>query len=273
MFLTSIYLPLKYFIPAQDLDLPADPILYKSKTLPFYDTNFEMQTKMIDSDCFISHIRGGGLNTGVVLNDSNAHPFFYPDAPIALAHNGGLMNGNAQQQLHINTAIMEQTDSKWFAQVRGTTDSECIYALLLSNIDKFKGLSIEECIKEAVYNTLECIKKIRKKAGVIEASPVNLFISNGEFILAVRYTFDFGLYTDELSSKNLTFYSLWYTYGEAFEKIDGIYQMKIGKKESFCFASEPLSRDVSTWLEVPEYSMMMVQKGSPLKLIFSDIDL
>ena len=58
----------------------SDPILYKSKLLPFYDNNFNIQTKMIETNCFIAHIRGGALSSGVILTEPNAHPFFYEGA-------------------------------------------------------------------------------------------------------------------------------------------------------------------------------------------------
>lgn len=250
----------------------SDPILYKSKILPFYDYNFEMQTKMIETDCFITHIRGGVLSTGVVLTTPNAHPFLFKDAPFALAHNGGLHNGTIEQQLQINAEMMKRTRAKWFSQIRGTTDSEHIYALLLTCFEEQKNNDIEHALPEAILQTLSIIQSIRKKFKVYYASPINLFISNGHFICAVRYTFDFGVFNAEMTRKHLTYYSLWYTYGESFQKIDDIYQMSPGSRSTICLASEPLSRDSSTWLEVPEYSLFLAKREAPLKVLIRDID-
>lgn len=249
------------------------PILYKSKLLPFYDYVFEMQAKNIETDCFITHIRGGALSSGVVLTAPNAHPFLFEGTNISLAHNGGLHNGTIEQQLAINTEISRKTAAKWYSQIRGTTDSEYIYALLLTCLDNYLNQPIEKALANAVFDTFDIIKKIRTKFNVRYASPVNLFIANGDFISVVRYTFDFGLFNDNLSQKHMTFYSLWYTYGKSFEKFNDNYQMVPGKKSSICFASEPLSKDTSSWLEVPEYSIITIKKGKPLKMTIDDIDL
>ena len=177
----------------------SDPILYKSRLLPAYDYVYDMQTKMIDSNCFISHIRGGPLSSGVVLTTTNAHPFYYEGAAISLAHNGGLYLGNIEQQQKILEKIYKHISPKWFSKIRGTTDTEYFYALLLTRLDDFNDMAVEDALPEALLQTFEIIANIRRKAKVYFASQANLFISNGHFICAVRYTFDFGLFDGTLS--------------------------------------------------------------------------
>jgi glutamine amidotransferase len=52
--------------------------------------------------------------------------------------------------------------------------------------------------------------------------------------------------------------SLWYTLGDEYLERDGKWMMTPAgdRARSLILASEPLTRDVSTWLEVPEYSML-----------------
>jgi glutamine amidotransferase len=62
--------------------------------------------------------------------------------------------------------------------------------------------------------------------------------------------------------------SLWYTCGRAFGLYEGEWKM-IGdgySADSVIIASEPLTMDATSWLEVPEYSMMLasVQGGRPM---------
>jgi glutamine amidotransferase len=248
------------------------PILYRSKTLPMFDENLEMVARMIDLDCFIAHIRGGPLNTGTVLSDQNAHPFFYPNAGFALAHNGGLRAESLEKEQHLFNALAKEIHPVWFKQMRGTTDSEYIYALILTILDKFKDKKSMESVQKATCEALLKIKKIREKFKITEASPVNLFISNGEFIIIIRYTYNFGEFSGRINPSNMTFYSLWYTYGDSFIDVDGGYHMIPGKSNSICFASEPLSKNIRTWLEVPEYSMMSVVRGAPIKMKVQDLD-
>jgi glutamine amidotransferase len=59
---------------------------------------------------------------------------------------------------------------------------------------------------------------------------------------------------------DLPFVSLWYTIGGEFGEIDGDWQMTAADPpRSAIIASEPLTLDASTWLEVPEYSMLTAE--------------
>jgi glutamine amidotransferase len=54
--------------------------------------------------------------------------------------------------------------------------------------------------------------------------------------------------------------SLWYTIGGEYTQSDGDWQMTAGDPpRSVIIASEPLTTDHSTWLEVPEYSMLTAE--------------
>jgi predicted glutamine amidotransferase len=54
--------------------------------------------------------------------------------------------------------------------------------------------------------------------------------------------------------------SLWYTIGGEYISRDGDWQMTpADPPRSVIIASEPLTTDFSTWLEVPEYSMLTAE--------------
>ena len=84
----------------------------------------------------------------------------------------------------------------------------------------------------------------------------------------MRYCFDFGCYRTEDPAKvheaNLAFLSLWYTSGREYGFHDGEWRMTGGADtaDSIMIASEPLTRDTSTWLEVPEFSMIYADTRS-----------
>ncbi|MBE9553046.1 MAG: hypothetical protein IMF05_06260, partial [Proteobacteria bacterium] len=67
---------------------------------------------------------------------------------------------------------------------------------------------------------------------------------------------------------NLNYLSLWYTLGREYGFHDGDWKMigGNGTAKSVMVASEPLTRDTSAWLEVPEYSMLYttVRDGQPM---------
>ena len=59
---------------------------------------------------------------------------------------------------------------------------------------------------------------------------------------------------------DLPFVSLWYAIGGEYTDRDGDWQMTAGDRaRSVIIASEPLTTDHSSWLEVPEYSMLTAE--------------
>ena len=67
---------------------------------------------------------------------------------------------------------------------------------------------------------------------------------------------------------NFNYLSLWYTAGRDYGLHDGEWKMTGGaaNADSILVASEPLTRDVASWVEVPEYSILHVQirNGRPV---------
>ena len=157
------------------------------------------------------------------------------------------------------------------AQVHGTTDSEWIYALFLSQLKNPKRELQAEELFAAIEDTLAILRQARGKLGIASSSSVNLFIANGRQLAAVRYCFDFGCYRTEDPAKvheaNLTFLSLWYTLGRDYALHDGEWKMTGGAEnaDSIIIASEPLTRDTSAWVELPEYSALFaeIRDGRP----------
>jgi glutamine amidotransferase len=81
-------------------------------------------------------------------------------------------------------------------------------------------------------------------------------------VVATRFSFDYGWYPpeDSMLETDLPFVSLWYTTGGEYTDRDGDWQMTAGDPpRSVIIASEPLTTDSSTWLEVPEYSMLIAE--------------
>jgi glutamine amidotransferase len=107
----------------------------------------------------------------------------------------------------------------------------------------------------------KALREAREELGIALASPVNLFITDGTQLAAVRYTFDFGCYPQdpaELVPGHFNYYSLWVTLGRNYGLHNGEWKMAGGSEDadSVLVASEPLTRDVSAWVEVPEYTML-----------------
>ena len=151
-----------------------------------------------------------------------------------------------------------------------------IYAIFLSQLAIPLKLVDSEAIIKAVINTLEILQTVRKQHHININSPVNLFITNGDFIAATRFVLDYGWYPpEEESGAHFAYHSLWYTYGESYGLYEGEYKMKGGgKNSSIIIASEPLTEDNTTWLEVPEYTLIFAHKEQgKVHVISRDINL
>ncbi len=248
------------------------PYLYKTAELPFYDANLKTLANKIKVNCLLAHIRGVPYNEHEVVSPQNVHPFIYPGYGLALAHNGNLMHF-AKMKFDLLPYIKPEI-SRF---IHGTTDSEWIYAVLIS---QFKKQPVNPTLKEtrqALLDTLAILNKVRQKLAITVASPVNLFITGGDYLLASRFVFNFGCFYNDAHSAHLsnTYNSLWYTYGEVYRADNNEYKMMAGKKRaSVIIASEPLTADTTTWIEAPEYSLLSAYiKNNDMKITTENIDL
>jgi len=247
----------------------ADPeraFSYYSQSLPVFDRNLQNLAQKIRPGCVLAHVRGVAYSTRVEISLQNVHPFHFADVPLVLAHNGDLADMARMKPL-----LAPFIKPQFLAQIHGTTDSEWIYALLVSQLNDPSGMLEEQQLFAAITDTLGVIRDVRAKLGIALSSSVNLFVANGTQLAAVRYCFDFGCYRTEdparVHEANLSFLSLWYTLGRDYALHDGEWKMTGGAEnaDSIIVASEPLTRDTSAWVELPEYGALFaeIRNGRP----------
>jgi glutamine amidotransferase len=239
---------------------------YYSQALPVFDRNLQNLAQKIRATCLLAHVRGVAYSSRVEISMQNVHPFHFAGLPLVMAHNGDLA-----RFVDMKPLLAQYIKPQFLAQIHGTTDSEWIYALLVSQLEDPAGTLAADEMFEAIERTLEIIRAVRAKLGIRQSSSVNLFAANGSQVAAVRYCFDFGCYRTEDPAKvheaNLSFLSLWYTLGREYALHDGEWKM-IGGAESadaIIVASEPLTRDTSSWIELPEYGALFaeIRDGRP----------
>jgi glutamine amidotransferase len=247
------------------------PYLYKTPQLPFYDENLRNLANKISPYCLLAHLRGVSYNEKQIVSTQNVHPFVFPGASVALAHNGALYDFEKMKY-----DLLDYINPEFKIDIHGTTDSEWIYSILLSQLPAKTGsYTVDEVIK-SIIETIKILKQTRHKHNIAITSPVNLFITNGEFIAATRFVLDFGWQPDEaIPTTHFAYHSLWYTYGESYGYYDGQYQMKDSKKKaSIIIASEPLTEDTTTWVEVPEYTLIVASRvDGEINIVSKDINL
>jgi predicted glutamine amidotransferase len=235
----------------------ATPFAYASDSLPVFDRNLKGLAGKVAAGCVLAHVRGVAYSTQVEISLQNVHPFQFAGVPLTLAHNGDLA-----RFAELRPRLAAHVQPEFARQVRGTTDSEWIYALLVSRLaDPHQPASADELVR-AIEQTLAIIRKEREALGIDVSSSVNLFVTDGRQVAAVRYCFDFGRYPTadaaRLHEANTSYLSLWYTAGHDYGLHEGEWKMTggAGHADSILIASEPLTRDVASWVEVPEYSVL-----------------
>jgi glutamine amidotransferase len=245
---------------------PEQAYSYYSQSLPVFDRNLQNLAQKVRPSCVLAHVRGVAYSTRVEISLQNVHPFHFANVPLVMAHNGDLAGFAAMKSL-----LAPHIRPEYLAQIHGTTDSEWIYALLVSQLSGSLENLEEETTFNAVQRAIQIIREVRSNLGIALSSSVNLFLANGKQLAAVRYCFDFGCYRtegpDKVHEANLNFLSLWYTLGRDYNLHEGEWKMVGGAEnaDSIIVASEPLTKDTSAWVELPEYSAMFaeVRHGRP----------
>jgi len=239
---------------------PQHPFSYYSLALPVFDRNLQNLAHKIRSNCVLAHVRGVAYSSRVEIALQNVHPFHFGDIPLVLAHNGDLAGIDRMKPL-----LAAHVRPEYLAQIHGTTDSEWIYALFLSQLADPHAALEEAKALDALQRTLGILRDVRAQLGIELSSSVNLFITNGRQLVATRYCFDFGCYGTEDPSKvheaNVNFLSLWYTLGRDYALHDGEWKMVGGAEnaDSIIVASEPLTKDIAAWVELPEYGALFAE--------------
>lgn len=248
---------------------PQFPHFYKTPQLPFYDGNLKNFASKISSHCLLAHLRGVSYHEKQIIATQNVHPFLFDKSNVALAHNGALEDFSLMRY-----DLLEYVNPAYHENIIGTTDSEWIYAIFLSQLPSPIGQYKTQDIIKAIFETLKILQRVRYKRKIKMNSPINLFITNGDFIAATRFVLDYGWQPlDEGPSAHSGYHSLWYTYGESYGLFENQYQMKGGGlKSSIIIASEPLTEDTTTWLEVPEYTLIVARReGKEIAIVSQDI--
>ena len=240
---------------------PELPFAYASDALAVFDRNLKGLAEKIAASCVLAHVRGVAYDTRVDISVQNVHPFQFDGVPLVLAHNGELARFPEMKPL-----LAAHVKAEFARQIRGSTDTEWIYAVLVSQLEKPYAKPSGAQLHDAVARTLDILRKVRASLGIATASPVNLFLTDGTQLAAVRYCFDFGCYPEnpaEFVAGYLAYYSLWYTTGRDYGLHEGEWKMVGGTEnaDSILIASEPLTRDTAAWVEVPEYSMLHATMG------------
>ncbi len=150
-----------------------DPFTYKS-TLPIWnETNLPELSRYAESGCVLGYIRSA--TAGQVLDMSNCQPF--REGRLLCIHNGFI--NNFRKTLY--RPIRDRLSDTLYQSINGTTDSEHIFALFLSQLQAAPNITIEKALYDALITLTELATTYQVSFSA------NVIISDGHRLVASRY--------------------------------------------------------------------------------------
>jgi len=151
----------------------AEPGLFRSIRPAWNNTNIKSLAAHVKSPLFLAHVR---YATGTPIQETNSHPFQFKNW--LMVHNGLI-----REFAKLKKDLLQAIDNEYFSFILGSTDSEVLFYLLLSN-------GMQQDLPRAIRKTIQVIDKGGHRHGVTRPLAMTLGISDGENLWAVRYASD-----------------------------------------------------------------------------------
>ena len=237
---------------------PDSPLVYRSTQVAVFDRNIQALARKVRAEAVIAHLRGVPYHHRGQINQESLHPFQFEGLNLVLAHNGDLAEFR-----EMRFDLVEHVRPEFARQIHAATDSAWIYALVASALPDPAGPLSADQIVTAISETLTLLRRVRERHGITRSSSVNLVVGDGRNLVATRFAFDFGRFDTAPFQGGIDYLSQWYTFGRDYGLHDGEWKMVGGAQSanSVLVASEPLTHDTATWVEVPEYSALLVSRS------------
>jgi predicted glutamine amidotransferase len=233
-------------------EIDPTPCVFTSVTPAWSNRNLRRLAEKTRSTSFFAHVRAA--SAGMAVNEANCHPFVHRQ--FLWMHNGR-MAGFRQVRRSLTATLSDES----YDQIEGTTDSEHAFALFLDRLrPHFADYDLTRLV-EALTDVLHTLVGFGAAAGIGEASDYNFAVTDGERVVATRYTDRAGAVPQ----------TLYVCTGRRFENVDGHYRMVDGPTGAVIVASEPLTSRREEWRAVPPNHVVTVDRDlsvtiSPLAL-------
>lgn len=217
-----------------------EPATFVSLNPAWSNRNLRNLAPKIQSDCMLAHVRAASVGE---VSEANCHPFQYRE--LLMAHNGGVENFG-----RIKRDIRAQLSDELYNWIKGQTDSEHIFSLLVNRLNTEHHEFSADAVTDAFEYTFHHVKSLMKKNGIHEEAYLNMVVTNGHFIVATRFV------TDD-KAEPLTLY---HSEGSRYVVEDGMSRMEAPKDddEAVLVVSEKLTDD-SHWTMIPKNHFVIVE--------------
>ncbi|MFS0517078.1 ergothioneine biosynthesis protein EgtC [Nostoc sp. UIC 10607] len=150
-----------------------EPFIYKNILPIWNDINLPSLSRYVESKCVLAYVRSATSEQAVDF--ANCQPFNHQQQ--LFIHNGRIEN--FRKTLH--RKIRSTLTPDFYEKINGSTDSEHIFALLLSQSKINKHRPLEYALRTTLLTLLEMAKRYQ-----VEAS-INVIFSDGHRLIASRF--------------------------------------------------------------------------------------
>jgi glutamine amidotransferase len=208
------------------LDGDPEPCLYRSTAPIWADVNRGHICRAARSGCMLAAVRSS--TDPLSLSLANTQPF--AAGRVAFLHNGFISAFDRKVARRLRESLGDESHER----LRGNTDSEHVFAVLLDEYARFDPAPTR--LADAVRGALSRVTELARQADT--QALLTLLVSDGEQLVAAR------------SSLGAEAPSLFLSAGPS-PLAPGV-----------VIASEPLD-DSTAWTEVPTDTLLVVERGSP----------
>ena len=235
---------------------PEHPLIYRRPMAAFYDDNAEGIIPSLQASTLLAHVRAAGYDAGAVLADENCHPFSFEGTPWIIAQNGAIHHWTLLQR-----ELLAHCKDEYLEQMRGTTDTEFLYVLLLSVLD---GDHVDD-VQRGFERVLQLLLDAMRTLDLVELTKLKIALVAPNRIIGVNYGAshdgdpnvdgdwrelrEAGPGTDDHATSMLL-EPMYVLTGKNFQDYEASYDVDVTPADeatSAIFASEPLTDDDDQW--------------------------
>ena len=248
---------------------PEEPFIYRRPMAAFYDDNATRMLPSLQASTMLAHVRAAAYDAKVVMVDENCHPFCFEGTPWIVAQNGYLPGWQVLQR-----ELLQHCKDEYLTQMLGTTDTEFVYALLLSLLE---GNSDED-VQRAVEELLRLVAKAMKDLDLPGLTKLKMALVSQDRIIGINWGLghqgevdpagdwrelrkaDAG--TDDFAL-GMLLEPMYLLLGRNFQHDEanyGFQECTEDEATAAVFASEPLSEDGDDWIPLEYGSIMFLAK-------------
>jgi glutamine amidotransferase len=214
------------------------PGVYRSVAPAWSDPNLRELAYHIESPLFMAHVRAA---IGSPVQETNCHPFRH--GHWLFVHNGYVADFRA-----LRRDLMMAVDPKLFADIRGSTDTEVIFALALTH-------GLEQDPIGALERTVALIESTARARGAECMVQGTFGVSDGSSLWATRYATE-GPARSLYASADVASVAKLYPDNPRFQ----------GRSpDDRLIVSEPFSDLPGVWHEIPTETAVHVARGGVLE--------